>query len=481
MPVTGLATRRRFLAAAGGTAGGVALAGCTAPALDKSSTPPGGGLQAEVALPEELLLGFATAAYQIEGAVRAEGRGLSIWDTFCEQPGAIEDGTSGTVACDHYHRMPADVDLMARLKTQTYRFSVAWPRLFPNGRGQLNQRGLAFYQRLVERLRANDIVPLATLYHWDLPQALQDAGGWPARDTAARFADYAAAVFARLQGIDRWVTINEAKLVAVRGHQRGDMAPGIKSDRATGRVIHHLGLAHGLAIQAFRAAGSPGQIGPCFAVSPCYPADTSTQAAEQTAIADMQANTLYVDPVLRGRYPTLVSELPTEMRSGLLSVERDGDLAIIGQPVDFVGLNYYGPTVVDGSGRHTFHWPRSASGQQIHADSLYDIAVRIFRDHHRPLIITENGTPDAVGVPPLEDGYRIDYLQNHLRALQRAIADGVPVHGFHAWSLMDNFEWTRGLSQRWGLVHVDYPTQERTPKQSAAWFAQVITSRQLSG
>lgn len=431
-------------------------------------------------LPAELLLGFATAAYQIEGSVKADGRGPSIWDTFCQRAGAIDDGESGDVACDHYRRWAADVDLMADLRTQTYRFSVSWPRIFPAGGGRINPKGLDFYRRLVDRLRQKNIVPVATLYHWDLPQTLQDRGGWPVRDTVLRFADYAAAVFAGLDGVDRWVTINEAKVVARSGHQRGSMAPGIRSDVATGKVVHHLALAHGLAVRAFREAGISGEIGPCFALTPCYPADGSPGAASQTEVADVWENTVYLDPILRGRYPELVSELAAGVRRGLDSVQRDGDLKTIAEQVDFVGVNYYGPAVVDAQGRQLTRWPTSSSGQQIYADGLHDVALRMHSDYRLPLIITETGIPDADTADPLDDAYRIDFLRDHLLALQRAIQAGVVVKGFHVWSLLDDFEWARGFTQRWGVLRTDFRTQTRTPKRSARWYTRLIETRELS-
>lgn len=490
-------SRRRLLAGAGGAAAALVVSGCTASEVpapgvttptstgppepaQSGTTDPEAPPTKGVALATDLLLGFATAAYQIEGSVSADGRRPSIWDTFCAERGNVDDGTSGAVACDHYRRWADDVDLMAELGTQTYRFSVAWPRVFPDGRGRLNPKGLDFYRRLVERLREKNIVPMATLYHWDLPQTLQDRGGWQNRDLAAWFADYAAAVFGGLEGVDRWITINEAKVVARSGHQRGSMAPGIKSDTATGRVIHHLALAHGRAVQAFRAAGSPGEIGPCFALSPCYPADDSAEAADQTAVADVWENTVYLDPVLRGRYPDLVSGLASGVRRGLRRAQRDGDLATIAQPVDFVGVNYYTPTVVDAAGTRQVYWPTSASGQQVHAEGLRDLTRRVHRDYQLPLVITETGIPDAKGAKPLVDPYRIEFLHDHLLALHQAIATGVVVKGFHIWSLMDNFEWARGFTQRWGLVRVDFSTQRRTPKASAAWFTELARTRRLS-
>jgi beta-glucosidase len=485
--------RRGFLAAGVGAAG-LPLLGCrtgsepartpavsspAATAIEPGSSPTAS--QNGDRLPDGLLLGFATAAYQIEGAVAEDGRGLSIWDTFCRRPGVIDDHSSGAVACDHYHRWKSDVDLMARLNTQTYRFSVAWPRIMPDGRGRVNTKGLDFYRRLVDRLQAAAIVPMATVYHWDLPQALQDRGGWQNRDCAGWFADYAAVVFERLTGIDRWVTINEPRVIVNSGHRIGTMAPGIRSDVAAGRVIHHLALAHGQAVLAFRAAGSPGRIGWCCAASPCYPADDSAEAAAQAAIADTWHNTVFLDPVLRGRYPELTDRLAPGIVRGLDEVRRSGDLSIAQQPIDFIGLNYYSPTVVNKAGKQLVFYPTSASGQQLYPRAFYDLLARIHRDYRLPIIITETGIPDYAGRPPLADGFRIDFVRDHLRELLRAVIDGARVDGVHLWSLMDNWEWARGFTQRWGLVRVDYDTQARIPKQSAAWFAELARTRILAG
>jgi beta-glucosidase len=497
-PPVSRSSRREFLTAAGALAAGATLGGCgvaqlqqPVPSSHLSSPPtaspaltatPGSTPSSQVSnrLPAELLLGYATAAYQIEGAVKEDGRGPSIWDTFCQRPGAIDDGSSGAVACDHYHRWAADVDLMARLRTQAYRFSIAWPRIFPAGVGRLNTRGLDFYQRLIDRLRAKGISPMATVYHWDLPQALQDRGGWQVRDCASWFADYAAVVFQRLTGVDRWVTINEPRVIVHSGHQIGTMAPGIRSDLATGKVIHHLALAHGMAVQAFRAAGSPGEIGLCCAATPCYPADDTDAALAQSELADAWRNRVYLDPVLRGRYPALRAKFTPKVRAGLDAVERPGDLQIANQPVDFVGVNYYTPTIVDRTGKTVVYYPTSSSGQQIYAQGLNDIVTAIHQDYGLPIVITENGIPDYPGRPAIDDGFRIGFLHDHLQALLGTVAAGVPVRGYYAWSLLDNFEWARGFTQRWGLVHTDYPTQRRTPKKSAAWYADVITSRRLS-
>jgi beta-glucosidase len=488
-------SRRTFLSAAGSAAAVVVLGGCTSstpragtstpeqvpelPGSGKPTSPRTYPTEPAAPLPDDFLLGFATAAYQIEGAVTEGGRGRSIWDEFCDRRGAIDDGESGAVTCDHYHRMPADVDLMARLGAQTYRFSVAWPRIYPDGRGRLNTKGLDFYQRLIDLLRHRNISPMATVYHWDLPQALQDDGGWQERDCTSWFADYAATLFERLDGVDRWVTINEPRVIVRSGHQIGTMAPGIKSDRAAGKVIHHLALAHGKAVQAFRASGRSAEIGLCCAAVPCYPAGDSDAAVEQTALADAWMNTTYLDPVLKGRYPALRAKFPRGVREGLDAVNREGDLATATQSLDFIGVNYYSPEIFDRRGARVVKHPTSSSGQQIYADGLHDIVTRIHRDYGLPIVITENGIPDYPKRSAINDDFRIEFLSDHLRALQRAMRSGVPIRGYHAWSLMDNFEWSRGFTQRWGLVRTDFRTQRRVPKKSAAWFAKVIESRSL--
>lgn len=488
-----VSSRRQFLAASGGVAAAVALGACqpmepSAPAAKESdlsiddpapapASPPG---RDRADFPAEFVFGFATSAYQIEGATRADGRGASIWDTFCEQPGTIDDESSGAVACDHYHRWKSDVDLMAELGTQSYRFSVAWPRVFPEGRGRINTKGLDFYRRLVARLRQRGIQPMATLFHWDLPQKLQDAGGWEDRDCASWFADYAAAVFDKLEGVESWLTINEPKIIVQQGYQRGWMAPGKRDDAAAGTVIHHLALAHGRAVQAFRASDQPGEIGPCFVVTPCYPADESTQAGDQTRLADAWANTVYFDPMLRGRYPELASKFAPKVVEGLLAAQRDGDLEIISEPVDYVGVNYYSPAIIDRSGKNLAYYQTSSAGwQQIYAEGLHDLALRIHRDYQVPLVVTENGIPDDPARKPGDDQDRIRFLRDHLLAIRRAIADGAQINGFHAWSLLDNFEWARGYTQRWGLVGVDFETQRRTLKKSATWYADVMKKRSV--
>jgi len=449
------------------------VAGCTRdpdPPPGTPSSPP-----AEVAqFDSRFRFGLGTSAYQIEGATRDDGRGASIWDTFCAQSGRIDDGSSGEVACDHYRRWESDLDLMHRMGLESYRFSIAWPRVFPAGRGSINQRGLDFYKRLVAGLHERNIAAVGTLFHWDLPQALQDRGGWENRDCAAWFSEYATVLFDALEGVQTWLTINEPKIIVQQGYQLGWMAPGLQDNVAAGRAIHHLGLAHGLAVQAFRASGRAGEIGPVPVLSPVYPADAD--AADQAKVSDAWENTLYLDPIFRGRYPAEIDRFDPHVLRGLEAAQRMGDLEIISAPVDLVGLNYYSPIVVDRFGQPQVRFPMATNGwQQVHADGLYEVLVRLQTEYGAAVVITENGLPDEGD--PQHDAHRIEFLRSHLLAVHRALQEGVEVRGYHAWSFLDNFEWARGYTQRWGLVRVDFETQERTLKDSAHWYADVISER----
>jgi beta-glucosidase len=426
-----------------------------------------------VALPADLLLGLATSAYQIEGSVHADGRGPSIWDTFCARSGTIKDGSSGAISCDHYRRWSSDLDLMALFGLKSYRFSVAWPRVLPDGRGAVNQRGLDFYKRLVDGLLTRGISPMATLYHWDLPQALQDLGGWAERDGASWFADYARLVFDRLEGVERWLTINEPRIIVQYGHQRGQHAPGIADDRVAGRTLHHLGLAHGLAVQAFRSSKAKGSIGPCHVVTPCYPADDSSAAKRATAVADARLNTLYLDPMLTGQYPPSLAKLEDGLQQGIESAEKGNDLNVISETVDFVGVNYYTPAVIDAKGNRRDNFPVTPINWPIYPNGLTDVLNRLHREYNVRIAVTENGIAGLAN-ETLSDSHRTAFLRDHLLALQRATDAGARVESFHAWSFLDNFEWAQGYTQRWGLFHVDFATQQRTPKHSGRWFADVI-------
>ena len=355
--------------------------------------------------------------------------------------------------------------------------------MLPEGRGSVNRRGVDFYDRLVDALLARGISPLATLYHWDLPQALQDRGGWENRDSANWFADYAMVLFTALgDRVDRWLTINEAKIIAQHGYQYGRMAPGKTDPHAAGVVIHHLNLAHGRAVSAFRTSKAKGRIGPCLQLAPCYPSDQSEDAAAAAQAADLAENTLYLEPVLKGRYPDL-SRLDSQVAAGLRGAIKAKNLDAIGAPVDFLGVNYYSPVVVDRFGQPQQLHPVSAAGwQQIYPRGLYDALTRIRKAYSSPeVVITENGVPDDVRDSswPTADHARVEFLFQHLRALHQAITDGCHVTGYHAWSLLDNFEWAAGYTQRWGLVRVDFETQQRTPKTSASWYSAVATGNQL--
>ncbi|HEY7620660.1 MAG TPA: family 1 glycosylhydrolase [Solirubrobacteraceae bacterium] len=408
--------------------------------------------------PEGFAWGVATASYQIEGAVHEGGRGPSIWDTFSHTPGKVLGGDTGDVADDHYHRYREDVGLMADLGVGCYRFSLAWPRLQPDGRGPLNEAGLGFYARLLDALGERGIEPWVTLYHWDLPQALQDAGGWPARDTAQRFAEFAAAVHERLRDrITWWTTLNEPWVAAYVGHAEGRHAPGIADPAAAVRAAEHLMLGHGLAMKAMRSQSASSRFGITLNLSPVDAASDSAADQDAARRIDSLLNRRFLDAVLAGDGPAL----------------------------DFLGINYYMRHVVragaPGSGSRVWvgsedvefvsrGLPRTDMGWEIDAEGLYDVLVRVHRDYPSlPLYVTENGA----AFEGVADPQRIAYLDSHLRAAHRAIADGVDLRGYFVWSLLDNFEWAFGYSKRFGLIHVDYETLQRTPKDSARWFAQV--------
>jgi beta-glucosidase len=461
--------RRQIILA--GLAGAVA-AGCTsasnAPA--PSPTPSGGAT-----FPQGFAWGVATSAYQVEGSVAAGGRTPSIWDTFAAS-GRIQDHSSGAVACDHYVRWRTDLDLMKELGVTSYRFSIAWPRIQPTRGATPNAEGLAFYSQLVDGLLSRGIAPVATLYHWDLPQYLEDAGGWESRDSAGWFADYAKVVFDALgDRVSSWVTINEAKIIVQGGYQQGFMAPGKRDQTASGQVLHHLNLAHGRAVQAFRASSAKGTVGPCLQLAPCYPADDSAAAKTATTLADLTENRLYLDPLLTGAYPKDLDTLDPQFAAGIKGSVRPDDAAVIASKVDFVGVNYYSPVVMGPNGAQT-RYPQAANGwQQIYPRGLADVLTRVHQDYGRPVqVVLENGVPDASGQDPLHDASRIDFLKQHLHAAAGAITGGVRLTGFHTWSLMDNFEWFAGYTQRYGLVRVDFDSQQRQKKDSAHWYADVI-------
>lgn len=424
--------------------------------------------------PRDFTWGVATSAYQIEGAVAEGGRGPSIWDTFCARPGAIRDGSSGAVACDHAHRMAEDIALMRRLGVGAYRFSVAWPRVVPGGTGRVEPRGLDLYERLVDGLLAAGITPWATLYHWDLPQPLEDAGGWPARATAEAFVPYAEAVVRRLgDRVKHWITHNEPWCVAMLGYQVGEHAPGRKDPAAALAAAHHVLLSHGLAVPVIRAFSPGAQVGITLNFTPTEAA--SPAHADAARRFDGWFNRWFLDPVSGRGYPADV--LADRVADGHLPPGtpewlHPGDLDVIAAPTDFLGVNYYTREVVGGRGGG----PRTDIDWEIHPASLERLLTRLSH-HHRRLVITENGAAfhDAPGPDGrVRDARRVRYLAEHLDAVHRAIAKGAPVTGYFAWSLMDNFEWAHGYGQRFGLVWVDYATQARVLKDSARFYAEVI-------
>jgi beta-glucosidase len=454
-------------------------------------------LEAEAApgpFPPQLRFGAATAAYQIEGATHADGRGESIWDVFCRVPGAVDGGDDGDVACDHYHRWASDLDLMAALGIESYRFSIAWPRIQPDGRGVPNPAGLAFYRRIVEGLLERGIEPIATLYHWDLPQALQAGGGWAARETAERFGDYAQIMAAELGDVvSQWITHNEPWVVAFLGHAEGRKAPGVRDWPTALRASHHLLLSHGLAAQALRAnARTAPQLGISLNLVPLDPATPAAEDLDAVRRMDGHQNRWFLDPLLRGAYPEDMLELYAQ-HYGPLDAVRNGDLETIGEPLDFLGINYYTPQRMAADpaalplgvrGEPPLP-PLTTMGWEVDADGLRRLLVRVLRDYGpMPIYITENGASFEDG-PPVDgvvaDDARVEYLRGHLSALAGAVIEGVDVRRYCVWSLMDNFEWEHGYSKRFGIVHVDYDTQQRTPKRSGLWYRDFIAQARNGG
>jgi beta-glucosidase len=441
--------------------------------------------------PVDFLWGASTAAYQIEGAVNEGGRGASVWDTFCAEPGRIADGSSGAVACDHFHRYPEDIALMQQLGLGAYRFSIAWPRIQPTGSGPANPEGIAFYDRLIDALLQAGIKPMATLFHWDTPQTLQDGGGWLNRETALRFGEYAALAGERFADrVAMWAPVNEPNVVTMLGHALGRHAPGQALMLGALPVAHHLLLGHGLAVQALRGASAQ-QIGCANNHSPVWPASASDSDQDAATAFDLLWNRLFADPMLLGRYPEGFAELmPGPVAD---------DLTIIASPIDWYGMNYYNPSLIGAPGAsepvvdnvarpaelpfalHPIQgYPLTDFGWPVVPDGLREMLVQLktlYGEALPQVHITENGCSFANGPDDsrrVPDRRRIDYLDGHLRAVRQAIDEGVDVGGYFCWSLLDNFEWAEGYRQRFGLVHIDYDSQQRTPKDSFHWYAEVI-------
>jgi beta-glucosidase len=445
--------------------------------------------------------GSATSAYQIEGAWNADGRGPSIWDTFSRQPGRVRNGESGETAVDHYHRWAEDVELMRTIGLNAYRFSIAWTRILPTGRGVANQAGLDFYDRLVDALLAKGITPYPTLFHYDLPQPLQDQGGWPRRETAGYFGEYAAVLARRLgDRVTCWITHNEPMITSFLGYLTGEHAPGKHNPFAAFAAVHHVLLSHGYAVQALRSnAKLPLPIGIALNLAPIYPATDSKRDQQATRLPDGIGNRLFLDPILKGRYPEdLASTWVWKLLKHSLSrpvggIVRRGiqpdDLKVISEPLDFIGVNYYTRMVVRHSPLVRYAQFKPLEGEysqmwEIYPPGIYDLLVRLHRDYSHPnLIVTENGVPepDEISVDgDVHDPQRIRYLQAHIIQVQRAIQDGVPVSGYFVWSLLDNFEWVFGYSRRFGLVYIDFETQKRILKDSGRWYGKVIRENEVN-
>ena len=435
-------------------------------------------------VPEGFRWGVATSAYQIEGAVTEDGRGPSIWDTFAHTPGRIARGENGDVACDHYHRWRDDIAVMRSLGVNAYRFSLAWPRVVPDGAGPVNQAGLDFYDRLVDGLLEAGIAPFPTLYHWDLPQALQDQGGWTARDTAEHFAAYAARVAAALgDRVSDWTTLNEPRPAAWLGYLEGRLAPGIADLRAAVPAAYHLLLGHGLAAQAIRAQSPGARVGLVNAHTACEPATDSDADAAAATRYDGHANRWWLDPICGRGFPADMLAV-----YGVDLPARAGDLDTIATPLDWLGVNYYSPSIVahDPAGPvphvHVVRAREGARqtmlGWEARPEGLEQVLLRLSRDYGVPrLYITENGSawPDTIAPDgQVHDEDRVRYLDEHLAACGRALRQGVPLAGYFAWSLLDNFEWAEGYDPRFGIVYVDFATQRRIVKDSGHRYADVI-------
>jgi len=423
--------------------------------------------------PPSFVWGVATSAFQIEGAAVEDGKGSSIWDTFCRQPGAIADDSDGDIACDHYHRWQEDLDLIASLGVNAYRFSVSWPRVRPTGEGAWNEKGLDFYERLVDGLQARGIKPYLTLNHWDLPEQLQSKGGWANRDTAQRFVEYALRMDARLgDRVQAITTHNEPWVISVLGHKRGVFAPGLKDRAVAMQVSHHLLLSHGLALHALREQGCKSELGIVLNLAPMHPATDSADDQSKAVLEDGLLLRWYMDPLFKGHYPVDVLE---HLGADAPRVQ-SGDLEIISTPMDFLGINYYSRSVVSSVGTwdvHTSGREVTDMGWEVYPEGLTELLLRIHNDYPvPPMYVTENGGAfkDHLVDGGVNDPLRKDYIARHIDAVSAAIRQGVCMAGYMVWSLLDNFEWASGYEKRFGIVHVDYATQKRTLKDSALWY-----------
>jgi beta-glucosidase len=444
--------------------------------------------------PPTFVFGASTSAYQIEGAASEDGRTPSIWDTFARTPGKVTHGDTGEIACDHYHRLDSDLDLVAGLGLHCYRFSIAWPRVMPDGGSQVNKRGLDFYRRLLDGLDARGVTPMATLFHWDLPQPLQDAGGWTNRDTVARFADYAAAVLEALgDAVPFWIPVNEPFCAGMIGHLQGRHAPGLVDLASALAASHHLMLAHGEAVRLVRELAPAAQVGGSTLLSDITPASASEADRAAACRLDGHENRWFLDPMFRSSYPADL--LDWYSRQVPIDFIRDGDLDLIAAPMDFSGINFYETKTVAYDPDEPYHQaavlPAAQLTGALTANGIdarpagFRRVLRRLRDDYPaiPLYITENGAPFYDYADPegrVNDPERVAYLAAHLAQVSEAIADGVDVRGYFVWSLMDNFEWADGYSRRFGLYYVDFATQRRIPKTSATWYKQFIAENVIA-
>lgn len=428
------------------------------------------------AFPEKFIWGAATASYQIEGAWNEDGKAESIWDRFSHTQGKIVNDENGDVACDHYHRYPEDIAMMSKLGLRAYRFSVSWPRIMPYGRGALNQAGFDFYERIIDTLLEAKIRPFVTLYHWDLPQALQEKGGWGNPDTWRYFSDYAALMAKRFgDRVEYWMTLNEPQVIAFAGHERGELAPGLHDRRLAIQVSHHLLLAHGAGSQAIRAVSGPSKVGISLNLYPFEPAGDSRLDAEAAELGWMKTCAWFLDPLLRSRYPPEAVEYYGDNSPSIQAGEQE----LIAQPLDFLGVNFYNRQVTGANGPVKVRGAEyTEMGWEVHPPALRKLLQDLNREYRLPpLFVTENGaafedTETADG--HVRDPRRLSYLREHIIQARLAIADGVDLRGYFVWSLMDNFEWAHGFSKRFGLVYVDYPSQRRILKESGEWYSRVI-------
>jgi beta-glucosidase len=434
---------------------------------------------ARAAFPPTFVWGTATAAYQVEGAATEDGRGESIWDRFSATPGKVSNGDTGAVACDSYHRYAEDIRLMRALGIGAFRLSVAWPRILPDGTGRVNQAGLDFYDRLVDELLSNGLDPYVTLYHWDLPQVLEDRGGWPVRDTVDAFAEYTEVVAARLgDRVRHWITQNEPWVVSWLGYGLGYHAPGRKSERDALAAGHHVLLAHGRAAEVLRREAPGAEVGITVDLVPTYPYSDSDADVEAAREADGFRNRWFLEPVLGRGYPQDMLERYAEILPTIV----EGDMQTIAAPLDFLGVNYYTRNVVRaGVGEVEIEGAEHTEmGWEVVPGALHELLVHLHATYELPdLYITENGAafPDARENGSVPDPRRVSYLEGHLDAVAAAVAEGVPVRGYFLWSLLDNFEWAFGFSRRFGIVYVDFETLERVPKDSFSWYRDFIAAQ----